>query len=43
MRIEPAMSEPCATGTMPATTAAIAPPLEPPALKPWRHGVLVLP
>ena len=43
MRIEPAMSVPCAIGTMPETTAATAPPLEPPALKPLRQGVLVLP
>jgi hypothetical protein len=32
MRIEPPMSEPCAIGTMPATTAAMPPPVEPPAL-----------
>jgi hypothetical protein len=31
MRIEPPMSEPCAMGTMPAITAAMPPPVEPPA------------
>jgi len=31
MRIEPAMSEPCAIGTSPAATAAAPPPVEPPA------------
>jgi len=43
IRIEPPMSEPCAMGTMPATTAAMPPPVEPPEEKPWRHGVKVLP
>jgi hypothetical protein len=32
MRIDPPPSEPWASGTMPAATAAPAPPLEPPAL-----------
>ncbi len=31
MRIEPPMSEPCASGTMPEVTAAWPPPVEPPA------------
>ena len=31
MRIDPAMSDPCAIGTMPAITADIPPPVEPPA------------
>ena len=33
IRIEPAPSEPCATGPIPAATAAAAPPLEPPGVR----------
>lgn len=33
MRIDPPPSLPCAIGTMPAATAAAAPPLEPPGLR----------
>src|SRR2546426_1946257 len=43
MRIDPAMSDPCAIGTMPAATAAMPPPVEPPAEYPRFHGVDVLP
>jgi hypothetical protein len=43
MRIEPPMSEPCAIGTMPAITAAIPPPVDPPAEYPARQGVDVWP
>ena len=43
MRIEPPISEPCAIGTIPAITAAIPPPVDPPAEYPARHGVQVLP
>lgn len=43
MRIEPAASVPCAIGTIPAATAAPAPPLEPPALRPRSHGLRVAP
>src|SRR5690606_12357343 len=39
MRIEPPPSLPCATGTMPAATAAAAPPLDPPAERDKSHGV----
>ena len=39
IRIEPPPSEPCATGTSPAETAAPAPPLEPPAIRDVSHGV----
>ena len=39
MRIEPPPSLPCATGMKPLATAAPAPPLEPPALRPVSHGV----
>ena len=39
IRIEPPPSEPCATGTSPADTAAAAPPLEPPAIRVVSHGV----
>src|SRR5690606_19526187 len=39
IRIEPPPSEPCATGTSPAATAAAAPPEDPPAVRLWSHGV----
>ena len=39
IRIEPPPSDPCATGTSPAATAAPAPPLEPPAIRSRSHGV----
>ena len=39
IRIEPPPSDPCATGTNPAATAAPAPPLEPPAMRVVSHGV----
>ena len=39
MRIEPPPSEPGATGTSPAATAAAAPPDEPPAVRVRSHGV----
>ncbi len=42
-RIEPPMSFPCATGTMPAATAAAEPPLEPPVLRSRSHGLRVAP
>ena len=37
--IEPAPSEPCASGPRPAATAAAAPPLDPPAVDPCFHGL----
>src|SRR5262249_61521821 len=43
MRIDPAMSDPCAIGTIPAQTAAMPPPVDPPAELPFFHGVDVLP
>src|SRR5215510_8848335 len=43
IRIEPPMSEPCAIGTMLASTAAWAPPEEPPAEWPCFQGLQVLP
>ena len=43
MRIDPAMSDPCAIGTRPAATAAMPPPVDPPAEYPDFHGVEVLP
>src|SRR6185295_3488050 len=43
MRIEPAISDPCAIGTIPLATAAIPPPVDPPAEQPIVHGVEVLP
>src|SRR5512145_1671567 len=43
MRIEPPMSEPWAMGTMPAITAAMPPPVEPPADQPCFQGLEVLP
>src|SRR5690348_4365158 len=42
-RIEPPPSDPQATGPTPETTAAAAPPDEPPEACPGRHGVLVDP
>ena len=39
MRIEPPPSLPCATGTMPAATAAAEPPLEPPGERVGSHGL----
>ena len=39
IRIEPPPSEPWATGTSPAATAAAAPPEEPPAIRVRSHGV----
>src|SRR5262245_40338030 len=43
MRIEPPPSVACAAGTMPAATAAAAPPLEPPALRAKSQGLRVGP
>ena len=43
MRIEPPPSLACAAGTMPAETAAAAPPEEPPALRSRSHGLWVAP
>ena len=37
--MEPPPSEPWATGTRPAATAAAAPPEEPPAIRVRSHGV----
>src|SRR5687767_11895071 len=42
-RIDPPPSLPCATGTMPAATAAAEPPLEPPAECSRFHGLRVAP
>ena len=39
IRIEPAPSPPCAIPTTPAATAAAEPPDDPPAVRPWRHGL----
>ena len=39
IRIEPPPSLPCATGTMPAATAAAEPPLEPPGVRARFHGI----
>src|SRR5690606_28216598 len=41
MRIEPPPILPWAAATSPAATAAAAPPLEPPAVHPGRHGLRV--
>src|SRR5437660_10890024 len=41
IRIEPAPSDPCASGPIPAATAAAAPPLEPPAVRSRFHGLRV--
>ena len=43
MRIDPAPSVPWASTPMPATTAAAAPPLEPPGVRPCRQGLWVGP
>src|SRR6516165_8326338 len=43
MRIEPPMSLPCATATIPAATAAADPPLEPPGERLRSHGLRVGP
>ena len=43
MRIEPMPSLPCATGTMPAATAAADPPDEPPGVRAGSHGLRVMP
>ena len=43
MRIEPPLSVAWLAGTMPAATAAAAPPLEPPALRPSAQGLRVGP
>src|SRR5262245_55499288 len=43
MRIEPPMSEPWAMGTIPAITAAMPPPVEPPADQPCFQGFDGLP
>jgi len=43
MRIDPPPSLDCATGTMPAATAAALPPLEPPAVRDGSHGLRVGP
>ena len=39
IRIEPPPSFACASGTMPAATAAAAPPLEPPGVSSRFHGL----
>ncbi|GAA0977065.1 hypothetical protein GCM10009562_21170 [Nocardioides aquaticus] len=39
IRIDPPPSDPCATGTRPAATAAAAPPDDPPAIRVRSHGV----
>src|SRR3954468_18405375 len=39
IRMDPPPSEPWATGSSPAATAAAAPPLEPPAIRSRSHGV----
>ena len=43
MRIEPPPSVACAKGTMPAATAAAAPPLEPPVDRSGLQGLRVAP
>ncbi len=43
MRVEPPPSLACATGTMPAATAAAEPPLEPPGVLVVSHGLRVAP
>ena len=43
IRIEPPPSEPSATGTMPAATAAALPPEEPPGERSRFHGLRVTP
>ena len=42
-RIEPPMSLPCATGTIPDATAAADPPLDPPVLRVRSQGLWVAP
>ncbi len=41
-RMEPPVSEPNASGTMRAATAAAEPPLEPPGVRSSAHGFLVI-
>ena len=43
MRIEPPPSLPCASGTIPAATAAAEPPLDPPGVCARFHGLRVGP
>lgn len=43
MRIEPPPSLPCAAGTIPAATAAAAPPDDPPGVRSRSHGLRVGP
>ncbi|GAA0375582.1 hypothetical protein GCM10009530_27610 [Microbispora corallina] len=43
IRIDPAPSLACATGTAPAATSAAAPPLDPPAPRPVSQGLRVTP
>ena len=43
IRIDPIPSLPCATATMPAATAAAAPPDEPPGVRSRFHGFLLIP
>ena len=43
MRMEPPPSVPMASGPMPAATAALAPPLEPPGVRSRFHGLRVTP
>ena len=43
MRIEPPPSLPCASGTIPAATAAADPPLDPPGVRDRSHGLRVGP
>ena len=43
MRMEPPPSLPAAMGTMPAATAAAAPPLEPPGVRPRSQGLQARP
>ena len=43
MRIEPPPSLPCAAGTMPDATAALAPPDDPPGVRAKSQGLRVTP
>src|SRR5450755_2337554 len=43
IRIEPPPSLPWAIGTIPAATAAAEPPLDPPGVRSWAHGLWVGP
>src|ERR1700709_933617 len=43
MRIDPPPSLACANGIIPEVTAAAAPPLEPPGVRPVSHGFRVAP